>query len=44
MRENDITNITKEGEIKEELNNIKVITVQALEAMIEKLVFDQVKE
>ena len=44
IRENNLTNIIKEFEIKEELYNIEVITIQALEVMIEKLVFDQVKE
>ena len=40
IRENDLIIIVKEFEIKEELHNIEVITIQVLEAMIKKLVFD----
>ena len=36
--------VAKELEIKEELHNIEIITIQALEAMVDDLVLDQVQE
>ena len=44
MKEEIIRNMVKELEIKEELYNIEIITIQALDAILEKLVLNQVKE
>jgi len=44
IKEEIIRNMVKELEMKEELHNIEIIIIQALEAMLDKLVLDQVKE
>ena len=44
IRKNKIINSVKDFEIKEKLYDIKVVIIQVLEAMVEKLVFYLVKE
>ena len=44
IRKNKIINSVKDFEIKEKLYDIKVVIIQVLEAIVEKLVFDLVKE
>jgi hypothetical protein len=41
---NSINRVVKELEIKNELHDIELTTTQPIEAMIDKLVLDQVKE
>ena len=44
IRENELINSIKDFEIKEELYDIEVVTIQALEAMVKKLIFNLAKE
>ena len=44
IRQNKIINSVKDFKIKEELYDIEVVIIKALEAMVEKLIFDLAKE